>query len=133
MVAGDLNCAHRPIDIHEPKRNLKSAGFTPVRARAPTERSELEPRSCLNAARAGSHEPCPKAAPLFLFTHAPPTYHICIATQTQRGPPPSLNPMQEERESFENKLLAPSGPLVDTFRAQHPEIVRAGDDGADDA
>ncbi len=30
VVAGDLNCAHKDIDIHEPKRNLKSAGFTPV-------------------------------------------------------------------------------------------------------
>jgi exonuclease III len=30
-VAGDLNCAHKEIDIHSPKTNLKSAGFTPVR------------------------------------------------------------------------------------------------------
>ncbi len=28
VVAGDLNCAHQPIDIHDPKRNLRSAGFT---------------------------------------------------------------------------------------------------------
>jgi len=32
IVAGDLNCAHHPIDIHNPKTNLKSAGFTPVRS-----------------------------------------------------------------------------------------------------
>ena len=29
--AGDMNCAHTELDIHNPKRNLKSAGFTPVR------------------------------------------------------------------------------------------------------
>lgn len=28
--AGDLNCAHTELDIHNPKSNLKSAGFTPV-------------------------------------------------------------------------------------------------------
>lgn len=28
IVTGDLNCAHKEIDIHEPKRNLRSAGFT---------------------------------------------------------------------------------------------------------
>jgi exodeoxyribonuclease III len=28
VLAGDLNCAHRDIDIHSPKTNLKSAGFT---------------------------------------------------------------------------------------------------------
>ncbi|KAI8469193.1 MAG: Endonuclease/exonuclease/phosphatase [Monoraphidium minutum] len=58
IVAGDLNCSHQPIDIHNPKGNLKSAGFT-----------------------------------------------------------------QEERDSFGAKLLVPSGPLVDTFRAQHPGVV----------
>ncbi len=29
IVAGDLNCAAEPIDIHSPKTNLKSAGYTP--------------------------------------------------------------------------------------------------------
>jgi len=29
VVAGDLNCAREEIDIHNPKGNLKSAGFTP--------------------------------------------------------------------------------------------------------
>ncbi|GBF99865.1 hypothetical protein Rsub_12505 [Raphidocelis subcapitata] len=58
IVAGDLNCAHHPIDIHNPKGNLRSAGFT-----------------------------------------------------------------QEERDSFGEKLVAPGGPLVDTFRAQHPNVV----------
>ena len=29
--AGDMNCAHTELDIHNPKSNLKSAGFTPVR------------------------------------------------------------------------------------------------------
>ena len=28
VVTGDLNCAHKEIDIHSPKTNLKSAGFT---------------------------------------------------------------------------------------------------------
>ncbi|GAB4821207.1 hypothetical protein N2152v2_008253 [Parachlorella kessleri] len=28
VVAGDLNCAHQEIDIHNPKGNRKSAGFT---------------------------------------------------------------------------------------------------------
>lgn len=28
VVCGDFNCAHHEIDIHAPKRNLKSAGFT---------------------------------------------------------------------------------------------------------
>ncbi|EIE20819.1 hypothetical protein COCSUDRAFT_18358, partial [Coccomyxa subellipsoidea C-169] len=28
ILTGDLNCAHQEIDIHDPKRNLKSAGFT---------------------------------------------------------------------------------------------------------
>ena len=31
ILTGDLNCAHQEIDIHAPKRNLKSAGFTPAR------------------------------------------------------------------------------------------------------
>ena len=35
ILTGDLNCAHQEIDIHAPKRNLKSAGFTPVRALLP--------------------------------------------------------------------------------------------------
>ena len=35
ILTGDLNCAHQEIDIHAPKRNLKSAGFTPVRASWP--------------------------------------------------------------------------------------------------
>lgn len=30
LFSGDLNCAHQEIDIHDPKRNLKSAGFTVV-------------------------------------------------------------------------------------------------------
>lgn len=29
IITGDLNCAHKEIDIHNPKTNLKSAGFTP--------------------------------------------------------------------------------------------------------
>ncbi|KXZ56520.1 hypothetical protein GPECTOR_1g467 [Gonium pectorale] len=29
VLTGDLNCAHKEIDIHAPKTNLKSAGFTP--------------------------------------------------------------------------------------------------------
>jgi exonuclease III len=29
VLCGDLNCAPQPIDIHDPKRNLKSAGYTP--------------------------------------------------------------------------------------------------------
>ena len=29
IVAGDMNCAAEPIDIHSPKTNLKSAGYTP--------------------------------------------------------------------------------------------------------
>lgn len=28
VVTGDLNCAAHPIDIHNPKGNLRSAGFT---------------------------------------------------------------------------------------------------------
>jgi exonuclease III len=28
VVTGDLNCAHHEIDIHNPKGNLRSAGFT---------------------------------------------------------------------------------------------------------
>ncbi|EFJ52084.1 hypothetical protein VOLCADRAFT_56112 [Volvox carteri f. nagariensis] len=28
IVTGDLNCAHKEIDIHAPKTNLRSAGFT---------------------------------------------------------------------------------------------------------
>ncbi|KAG2442710.1 hypothetical protein HXX76_002793 [Chlamydomonas incerta] len=28
VVTGDLNCAHKEIDIHSPKTNLRSAGFT---------------------------------------------------------------------------------------------------------
>ncbi|BDA42349.1 DNA-(apurinic or apyrimidinic site) lyase [Coccomyxa sp. Obi] len=28
ILTGDLNCAHQEIDIHDPKRNLRSAGFT---------------------------------------------------------------------------------------------------------
>ena len=31
ILTGDLNCAHQEIDIHNPKKNLKSAGFTPAR------------------------------------------------------------------------------------------------------
>lgn len=30
VLTGDLNCAYQEIDIHDPKRNLKSAGFTQV-------------------------------------------------------------------------------------------------------
>lgn len=30
VLTGDLNCAHQEIDIHDPKRNLRSAGFTQV-------------------------------------------------------------------------------------------------------
>jgi hypothetical protein len=30
VVTGDLNVAHMPIDIHSPKTNLRSAGFTQV-------------------------------------------------------------------------------------------------------
>lgn len=28
MVCGDLNCAPYEIDLHDPKRNLRSAGYT---------------------------------------------------------------------------------------------------------
>ena len=34
LLCGDLNCAHKEIDIHSPKTNLRSAGFTVVRCRA---------------------------------------------------------------------------------------------------
>ena len=30
VLTGDLNCAHQAIDIHDPKGNLRSAGFTQV-------------------------------------------------------------------------------------------------------
>lgn len=30
IVCGDMNCARHPIDIHSPKTNLRSAGFTQV-------------------------------------------------------------------------------------------------------
>ena len=30
ILTGDLNCAREPIDIHNAKGNLKSAGFTPA-------------------------------------------------------------------------------------------------------
>ena len=30
VLTGDLNCCHQEIDIHAPKKNLKSAGFTQV-------------------------------------------------------------------------------------------------------
>lgn len=30
ILTGDLNCSHQEIDIHAPKRNLRSAGFTQV-------------------------------------------------------------------------------------------------------
>lgn len=31
IVCGDMNCARHPIDIHSPKTNLRSAGFTQAR------------------------------------------------------------------------------------------------------
>ena len=57
LLTGDLNCAHKEIDIHSPKTNLKSAGFT-----------------------------------------------------------------IEERESFGKNFIEGAG-FVDTFRAQHPDVV----------
>ena len=30
VLTGDLNCAHQEIDIHAPKKNLRSPGFTQV-------------------------------------------------------------------------------------------------------
>ena len=30
VLTGDLNCCHQEIDIHAPKKNLRSAGFTQV-------------------------------------------------------------------------------------------------------
>ena len=42
ILTGDLNCAHQEIDIHNPKKNLKSAGFTPAR---PMPSSPLSSRS----------------------------------------------------------------------------------------
>lgn len=30
VLTGDLNCAHQELDIHSPKTNLRSAGFTQV-------------------------------------------------------------------------------------------------------
>ena len=33
LLCGDLNRAHKEIDIHSPKTNLRSAGFTLVRPR----------------------------------------------------------------------------------------------------
>lgn len=35
ILAGDLNCAHQEIDIHNPKGNKKQAGFTDVRNPCP--------------------------------------------------------------------------------------------------
>lgn len=29
VVTGDMNCAREPIDIHNARNNIKSAGFTP--------------------------------------------------------------------------------------------------------
>jgi exonuclease III len=29
VATGDFNCAREPIDIHNARNNLKSAGFTP--------------------------------------------------------------------------------------------------------
>jgi hypothetical protein len=54
-VAGDLNCAHHEIDIHNPKTNLKSAGFTPVRAPrwGPPTRARAASKRARQARRAG--------------------------------------------------------------------------------
>lgn len=30
IITGDLNCAHQAIDIHSPRTNKKSPGFTEV-------------------------------------------------------------------------------------------------------
>ena len=35
VLTGDLNCAHQEIDIHAPKKNLRSAGFTQVQPQLP--------------------------------------------------------------------------------------------------
>ena len=46
--AGDMNCAHTELDIHNPKSNLKSAGFTPVRRyHSSTARAKLNAMACL--------------------------------------------------------------------------------------
>ena len=31
VITGDLNCAHQAIDLHSPRTNLKTPGYTPVR------------------------------------------------------------------------------------------------------
>lgn len=38
-----------------------------------------------------------------------------------------FTPLQEERDSFGARLVAPGGPLVDTFRAQHQGVVGAAE------
>ncbi|KAJ9510708.1 hypothetical protein QJQ45_027658, partial [Haematococcus lacustris] len=99
VVAGDLNCAHQEIDIHNPKTNLRSAGFTQVQS--PTAAS-LPPQA----------QPC-------LLPPTCPRDHFPL-TQLPGSE------LQEERDSFGTRLLGAretgGAGLVDVLRMQHPEV-----------
>jgi exonuclease III len=105
VVLGDLNCAHQPLDIYDPKRHTRSAGFTDVRA--PWRRGAARRASMRRAA--GSR-----------VAAAPPWRDCQLTGAVVRAL--GCGRSQEERESFSCELLGGAG-LVDAWRAQHPGVV----------
>ena len=95
VVCGDLNCAHQEIDLHSPKTNLRSAGFTIVSL--PGKWIWLvHPHLCTARFDTQCSHGC----------------HGDTCTSLAK---------QEERESFTSVVLG--GGLTDAFRRQHPEVV----------
>lgn len=109
LLMGDLNCAHREIDIHAPKTNLKSAGFSPEerasfqihllgwKGEEGNEQAENDTRGIKDSS-----------------STLPPVY----------GPSDvSVTALAREQLDAAEKDAPPSAALVDLFRLRHPRAI----------
>lgn len=132
-MTGDLNCAHQEIDIHDPKGNIRSAGFTQVLANVSS--PICDHMSCTHLLLLMSAtfitqrallSPCDGQHSTLTLSYPPPVTTITVAVDWLGKKQMSMSAcslcVQEERDSFGAELLGRAG-LIDTWRAQHPGIV----------
>jgi exonuclease III len=121
VLVGDLNCAHQEIDIHDPKRNLKSAGFTPVRNPMPLSLNLLHPTYAACGFPSVHHHTCCMQALVMALLLKPGAQLLADYTAPERLMGLASCMRQEERESFGRLLLGEAG-LKDVFRDRHPGV-----------
>lgn len=126
VVTGDLNCAHQEIDIHSPKTNLRSAGFTQVRRAAPGSAGMILLCEASAPWAKSAASGCLQAPATMTQIISPPAHRLGLPQRLASPVCPNLSGpqmvAQEERDSFAANLLGQG--FIDAFRRQYPGAAR---------